>query len=256
MPGGTPHFAPPHSASSFDVQCQYFFLHGTMLLCAGEGPATCEALPLAFAFRGLYVEKFAKRPLCTCTTCDGPGTSPLRHRRRHHNAAAAPKGVLLPPAFLPVPSCLPSCFSACCYSACHAAFPFLSCLLCFNLAWAHCDAGTARHCIAACCNSAPPAAFFRRQTGPLRTFPALTAAQRSLSITAMAAASSATVAAAASQPTPAEAAVPEWRRLVLVVAVVLLNEKGEVLLAQRPPGKSLAGASYTRCKWRRMLCLW
>lgn len=31
-------------------------------------------------------------------------------------------------------------------------------------------------------------------------------------------------------------------QLVLVVAVVLLNEKGHVLLAQRPPGKKLAGA--------------
>ncbi|KAI3425066.1 hypothetical protein D9Q98_008443 [Chlorella vulgaris] len=59
----------------------------------------------------------------------------------------------------------------------------------------------------------------------------------------MAAAPPGTLAAAASsQPASAEAAaVPEWRRLVLVVAVVLLSERGEVLLAQRPPGKSLAG---------------
>ena len=31
------------------------------------------------------------------------------------------------------------------------------------------------------------------------------------------------------------------RRLVLVVAVALYNQKGEILLAQRPPGKQLAG---------------
>jgi 8-oxo-dGTP diphosphatase len=34
----------------------------------------------------------------------------------------------------------------------------------------------------------------------------------------------------------------EATKLVLVVAVVLLNEEGQVLLAQRPPGKKLAGA--------------
>ncbi|EFN54674.1 hypothetical protein CHLNCDRAFT_52997 [Chlorella variabilis] len=50
----------------------------------------------------------------------------------------------------------------------------------------------------------------------------------------------------ASSPAAAATAAPDGataksRPLLLVVAVVLLNDEGQVLLAQRPPGKALAG---------------